>query len=64
MWSINEFTFFKIHTTKRQDKNLGKNQMSLLFNGKRKYIYFEDTRTKQKYYFELGIGVNPLTITM
>ena len=44
---INEFTFFKIHATKRQDKNLGKNQMSLLFNGKRKYIYFEDTRTNK-----------------
>ncbi len=52
---IDNFTYFKIHAEKRQDKLLGNNQLSLIIKNKKRYIYLEDVRTKKWVALSRGI---------
>ncbi len=52
---ITEFTYFKIHLSKRPQKNMEKNHLNIITNNKKKYIYLEDTRTKK--WIPVGMGI-------
>ena len=45
----------KIHAVKKQDKLLKNNQLCLLLNNKRRYIYLEDLRTQKWMALSKGI---------
>lgn len=55
IYFISEFTYLKIHAVKKQDKLLKNNQLCLLLNNKRRYIYLEDLRTQKWMALSKGI---------
>lgn len=53
---ITEFTYFKIHLSKKPQEFMEKHHLSLLTkSGKKKYVYLEDLRTNK--WIPIGIGM-------